>query len=458
MVSRKYWTIVISITTMNSKPGIILKKPDQWLGKMFKVKVDKGNVGKFIGKVFIDVITSDAKNAFKDCVDFAAAIGIAQEPGEIAWTLIYSALTQAMANLVEDNQDLFQLANQGNEINTDEIQFSQCLERLETEEITIYQDFFQRPQDFYIVTEIKTPFAEFLQTTFNFNPAQAQAISNRLPDEFLDALYTEAAKHSEKYSKLQTKFNNLFNLPAEQKAQQKLTWRRYSAWLQKQVTERMFFEPFGLKLVYVPLRAYYQEKIGDRDDDEFPSSYRSYQREDQNIKRIVVELEPELQTWLEQADKDDAIRVISGGPGSGKSSFAKMFAAKQAEKGEIPVLFIPLHLFDPEDDLVEAIGKFIDSMRDIPLPPNPLKKENFVDKLLIIFDGLDELAMQGKIAEEIAQKFISEVRRQVDLFNVVETRLLVVIGGREIVVQKNKSEFRKPRNVESCNKTLHLEL
>ncbi|WP_392530247.1 hypothetical protein [Nostoc sp. C117] len=95
-------------------------------------------------------------------------------------------------------------------------------------------------------------------------------------------------------------------------------------------------------------------------------------------------------------DRNDAIRVISGGLGSGKSSFTKIFAANQAEKGKIPVLFIPLHHFEPSDDLVEAVGKFVRD--DGFLRHNPLDKDKADSRLLIIFDGLDELAIQGKIA------------------------------------------------------------
>ncbi|AFZ27151.1 putative low-complexity protein [Cylindrospermum stagnale PCC 7417] len=438
---------------MNNRPGILLTKPVALINR--NIQVDGRSL--FIGmlKALANAATGNLGNVPENIIDIGAALGLTQEPGEIAWLLIFSALTQAMVNLVEDNKDLVQLANLGNKVKQDDLQIisenrlNQCLEKLEQGEITIYHDFFERPQDFAVIAEIKTPFAQWLQTEFNLKPAPAEAISNRLPYEFIDALYAESAKHPDKYAKLQTELDNLFSKPAEQKAKQELSWRRYSAWLQKQVEERMFDEAFGLRQVYVPLRAYYEEKIESQDDHYSDSSSRNHQREDNKVKRIVVKLEEELQTWLEQADKSDAIRIISGGPGSGKSSFAKIFAATQAEKvkGKIPVLFIQLDLFDPEADLVEAIGKFIESMRDIPLPPNPLKKENFVDRLLIIFDGLDELAKQGKIAEGVAQSFISEVRRQVDSFNAVQTRLLVLISGREIVVQKNQSEFRKSKQV-----------
>jgi hypothetical protein len=39
-------------------------------------------------------------------------------------------------------------------------------------------------------------------------------------------------------------------------------------------------------------------------------------------RRAVVMLEEELDAWLERADPSDAVRVLAGGPGAGKSSFA----------------------------------------------------------------------------------------------------------------------------------------
>ena len=435
---------------MNNRPGIILKKPVA-LGQR-EINVNWRDFGVGIIKVGANAVTGNIGNLPENIVDIGAAIGVAQEPGEIAWLLISSALTQAMVNVIGDNQDLLQEASQGKEVKEDKLReileqlFNQCLEKLETEEIPIYQDFFECPQNFAVVAEIKTPFAEWLQAEFNLNPAPAETISNRLPNEFLYAVYSEFDQHSDKYAKLQTALDNPFSKAVEKEAKKELSWRRYSAWLQKQVEERMFDEAFGLKQVYVPLRAFYEEKI-ESDDDDFGVSNRRYQSVEKNVKRYVVNLQDELQTWLDEADKTDAMRVISGGPGSGKSSFAKMLAATLAETGKIPVLFIPLHLFNPEADVVEAIGKFIESMRDMPLPANPLKRENEVDKLLIIFDGLDELAMQGEMAERVAQKFISEVRRLVDLSNQSKTHLLALIGGREIVVQRNESEFRKFKQI-----------
>jgi uncharacterized protein YjbI with pentapeptide repeats len=203
--------------------------------------------------------------------------------------------------------------------------------------------------------------------------------------------------------------------------------------LQKQVEEPLFLEAFSLKQVFVPLRAYYHRKIdepGKRGIDERLEG-------EKKTERIVVDLESELMSWLSQAKKDDAIRLISGGPGSGKSSLTKMFA----EERNIPTLFVPLHHFEPSDDLIEAVGRFV--KLDGFLNFNPLEAEYREERLLIIFDGLDELAMQGKVGEKTAVDFVREVQRKVDRINQQKAYVQVLIGGRELVVQANEVDFRK---------------
>ena len=65
-----------------------------------------------------------------------------------------------------------------------------------------------------------------------------------------------------------------------------------------------------------------------------------------------------------------------------------------------------MHHFEPSDDLIDAVAKFVRD--DGFLRHNPLDKDKAESRLLIIFDGLDELAMQGKIATEIAQRRASK--------------------------------------------------
>jgi ATPase family associated with various cellular activities (AAA) len=135
---------------------------------------------------------------------------------------------------------------------------------------------------------------------------------------------------------------------------------------------------------------------------------------------------------------------LSGGPGSGKSSFAKMYAAKAASQGH-RVLFIPLHQFNVAGSLPAAVGEFVRGSEILPI--NPLDPESAEGQLLILFDGLDELSQQGRLAAEVARDFVREVQKAVEIRNQQNRRLLVLITGREPVVQANASEMRERRRI-----------
>ncbi|KST69814.1 pentapeptide repeat-containing protein [Mastigocoleus testarum] len=425
---------------MTHEPGISIKKPDKFWNKSLKIE-DPRNLFSSVGKAALNGLLGNLDSAAENLVEASAELGIAKTPGEIAWLLIYNSLTTAMVALVKSNQDL-QIKIDNNELEVNELKIicDYHLDRfLKDNELRINQNFFTNPKDLPIIEIIKVPLRQWLEE-FGEDKAAAQSISDRLPTYFVYALREEWNKDSQKYACLTEQPDTPFIKASEQEN----AWRRYSAWLQRQVEEPMFFEAFGLKQIYVPLYAYYNCEVEENQQDD---KFEDRLHENKQYQRVVVDLESQLETWLNQADPHDAIRVISGGPGSGKSSFTKIFAAKQAEKEKVRVLFIPLHQFNPTDDLVDAIGKFIQSDIDNILPSNPLSKENAEPRLLIIFDGLDELAMQGKAVQEVAQQFVREIEKKVDRFNSNKTRLQALITGRELIVQANSNEFRKPEQI-----------
>ncbi len=199
----------------------------------------------------------------------------------------------------------------------------------------------------------------------------------------------------------------------------------------------MFAEAFGLRQVYIPLQAYFEQKVKSE-----AKEINVVDRKEQSVRQ-VVELEPTILEWLKRADKDDAIRVICGGPGCGKSSFGRMLAAHLAEDETVPVLFVPLHQLDPSGDLVTALGDFLRADLDNILPPNPLESGNAERQVLLVFDGLDELAMQGKVAAQAAQDFVREVQKKLLSFNRSDARVFALLSGRDLAIQATRSEFRR---------------
>jgi uncharacterized protein YjbI with pentapeptide repeats len=76
-------------------------------------------------------------------------------------------------------------------------------------------------------------------------------------------------------------------------------------------------------------------------------------------------------------------------------------------------------------------------------PPILLDKAHAEQRVLLIFDGLDELAMQGSVAAKVAQDFIREVQRKLLRFNQSEGRVFALISGRDLAIQAIATEFRK---------------
>ncbi|ROI09622.1 NACHT domain-containing protein [Microcystis aeruginosa FACHB-524] len=411
-----------------SAAGISVSKPQNIWKR--QVKVNLRSLFSTLGKAALNGAFLQWDDLAENGVEVLDDLGLSRTPGELAGLLISQSLMKAMKGLLKSNADL--LPQEVEKLPLKEL-YRQITDFLEEPELILDQDFFEHPERLPIVAPIQAAFLRWL-TTNNLisNSQEAKSLSNRLPAYFVLALQEQWKDKRDEYSllldEIDTPFNNAWK--------RERGWLHYRAWLQKQIDEPIFWETFSLKQIYVPLRGFYEEEIKATTDTD-------YHREP-SFKRIVIKLQEQLETWLEAAKSDDAIRLLTGGPGSGKSSFCKVFAAQQARL-EKQVLYIPLHRLSFSTDLVTAVQTFV--QHDGFLPENPLEPRDQDLKLLIIFDGLDELSMQGKIAQEVAQNFINEVREQVKSFNNNKTRLQVLISGRDVVVQSNKNNFKKPQQI-----------
>lgn len=390
-----------------------------------------------LGKAAINGATGQWSNLGGDAVDAASKMGLTLDPGQRAWLLIYRALGRAVSQLLESNQPLLAEEPRRNEVSKE---IEQALAALDDLELVIDASFFENPKQSPLLDAFRGPFAQWLGQYLE-SSEEARAIASRLPSYFVFALYEEWRDRSQDYAEIQAQLDTPFT-KAESRER---AWQAYRAWLQRQVELPMFTEAFGLKSVFVEPNAYYLKRKSNATD--FYGEDSKTVDSNSQVERCVVSLMVTLMEWVETAGRNDAIRMICGGPGCGKSSFTKVVAAKLADENpELPLLFIPLHQFDPKADLVEAVDQFIENDPDGILPPNPLAKEARGQKVLLIFDGLDELALQGKVGAEVAQQFVREVLKRLDRFNTGMTtspKLLALISGRELVVQANQTEFRR---------------
>lgn len=411
-------------------PKLKVKKPVPVLFK--PVKADFKDLFKALAKGVGHTATGKWVELGADAVEALAALGLTTEPGELAFLLIRRSLTAAVFDLVGDSaSQLSDTTAADAEALIDNLDLS-----IEAKDMSVDQKFLDRPGDLPIVESFKKLLSDWLKG-LGIEDSAADAIADRLPTYFVYALNQEWRRNSKSYDPLLKALNTPFTRAGDRE----WAWVQYSAMLERRIQEPVFDEPFSLSQIFVPLSAYYSKETPRTE-----MEVDSLRDQRQKRRQVVIDLQKELEDWVDGTGSQDTIRVISGGPGSGKSSFARVFASGVAQsQSKIKVLFVPLHLIDASKDLVEEVGRFV---RDEGvLGSNPLDPESHEPNLLVIFDGLDELASQGKAAADIARGFVREVEKTVERRNQQVIRLRVLLSGRELVVQENESEFRRPRQI-----------
>ena len=326
-----------------------------------------------------------AAQSAADALSFAGLEG--QTPGARAYLLIRRALTRALFDLAHSVSTRFDLGRDDFEPVADAVDLA-----FEETPLAVGRQFFDHPRQLPLIHTIRQPFTEFL-VSLGVSQIEAEQTARRLDSYFVLALHDEWQRRPEDYRAV---LDALEGSPFATADERERRWRQYAAWLEQQLDEPVFDEAFGLRQIYIPLRAYWEEKRKGRDGDFEP---REVPPRGGEVSRHVVAVEEELAAWVDAADRDDAARVISGGPGSGKSTLGRVFAATMARRTDLRVVLVPLHHFDPGADLVRALAEF--AQRD-PSLPDGLLTPGSNERLLVIFDGLDELALQGKRSHEVA--------------------------------------------------------
>lgn len=377
-----------------------------------------------LGKAVVKGSFGKVSDSFEHIIEAATAIGLQDKPEQIAWVLISKALMRDLHALLEDSQDLFTQVLADDDLAELAERVTYTLEALD---VTLDARFFENPKQLPWLDEFRSALVFWLQA-MGLTAQQADNFHLRFKDHFVLALHEEWGENPEFYQQVLSSIDTPFTAKTlEQRA-----WQQYTTWLTTLASERVFNESFTLKQVYIRLRSYHIEKNNKEGE---PPEYW-----------VVGGLHQTITGWVENFTADDPIRIVSGGPGSGKSSFAKVLAAELATAGQVPVLFIPLHHLHVSASLRDTLASFVEN--DAYLRANPLDIKDGQARLLLIFDGLDELSMQGQAAEVVAQGFVDEVIRALDQANSHRNiRWQALITGRDLAIQANASRFRKPQQV-----------
>ena len=215
-------------------------------------------------------------------------------------------------------------------------------------------------------------------------------------------------------------------------------WDDHAEYIRSLVAKPVLIEPFSLQEVYVEPLAYTIRE----EREPKPGEQRKQIRE-------VVDLMPTLMEWVEQAEDnvEFATLILSGDAGCGKSSFAQMFAKRlctPAEGGKkYCVLYVPLQHLPPT--MVPRVAlSHVANLHGYPADVlNPLGPTE--DKIVLILDGLDELAKQGESGERAAQTFAKGIGDAVKDCNNKGRQLRVLLCGRPIAAHDASLSFQDPR-------------
>ncbi len=284
-----------------------------------KLKVNKLSLLKGIANLIKDISTGQFASIPADFFDTISTAKLQDDPGMIGWKLISRSLADALISLVAETNPVFDKEH----IETGHLDDS-LNEFLEKKEYFINSDFFDNPKSFALIDDIKPILNPFL-ALFSFNGHEISNILDRLNKYFISSVVNEWRNNQKYYETLKDIINTPFGAAEKKEGE----WKTYSIFIEKEIHKSVFSESFSLAQIYIPLRAYYKVKKGKPHGD---SMVLGRKNDDENVKRIVVDLETHLLDWVNKEKKNDGIRIIRGGPGYGKSSFLKMFAAKLTEQ------------------------------------------------------------------------------------------------------------------------------
>jgi hypothetical protein len=221
--------------------------------------------------------------------------------------------------------------------------------------------------------------------------------------------------------------------PFDKAAGEEEQWRDYRAKLAADIRQPLrSIAPgeipcFALEQLYVPLRAVWRD------------AKKEHEPEGQGH---LTWLHGALSDWIDAADPADWIRVITGGPGSGKSSSCRMLAADLARQGR-KVLPVPLGRLEYHAEAVGALRQWtIDTLGHDPLSKAALRRG---EPLVLILDGLDELVKVGRVGEEVVKNFVTELSLRIANLNEDGLRVLLLLVGRPLAAEQAHRLAKKPQ-------------
>lgn len=290
--------------------------------------------------------------------------------------------------------------------------------------IFIPERYLRRPLALPIYRHLKEAFLNELKGSATRN--KIHELSFKIDSAYVRATFEVWTKRPEYYEPIAA----AVLAPSAAAAELSLSWNAYRAQLVHDFEVKPIFgqEERGISIaqLYVPLRGFWPKV-------EFEDAGTYYDPADRAAQANIAMIDDALLEWLNSDSPEDWIRLIGGGPGSGKSTTLKAFARRAADLSQWRPLLVPLQRIQVEKDLKEAINAFFTEQTDGPFTLPPLGRESVEDgaPLLLIFDGLDEIAAPGEAAKDVIGTFANKLSNLYSaLLGSGNRKIKMVVSGR----------------------------
>ena len=345
----------------------------------------------------------------------AGAIGIKRGEGALAWELLLTGIGEALTELANENPPTL--------INEADVKVIENRVRQEAIGLFIPVDFLDRPGDLSPVQLAKRTLLNWLAPPKGSSPQQDLLnLSRRFDAALVLGLYRTLRRDEVRYGPL-TALRKHATRPAWELLED---WNFYRAGLVAEFrTAPVFDESFALDQIYVPLNAWHWVEQA------------SVEKVEPKRLRNTVRLTDDILAWLRGERSNGRLRLVSGGPGSGKSSAVKALAAELSESGNhgdpIDTLLFPLQRFQWRSGIIESVAATLNTygaqMRHNPLDPEHLRDRHV--PLLLIFDGLDELTTNSEVSDVISANFLREL--SIALRTWEDRPIWAIVTGRDAI-------------------------
>ena len=381
-----------------------------------RVAADLRGLARHLGQAAIHgALLQDWPNVVTNLSKAAEAIQIKRSEGTLAWQLLLTGIGEALTELANEQPPT--LINQADiDIITERV-------GREAADLVIPVDFLDRPWNLGPVTLAKKTLLTWLASPAGTPPLQDLTNLSRRFDSALVLALRRIIRRDTAYYHPVLALRDDPTTPAWQLLED---WRLYRARLVAEFSAApVFDESFALDQIYVPLNAWHWVKHE-------PGTNMQPKR-----FREVIRLTDDMLAWLRGERGSSRLRLVSGGPGSGKTSAMMALAAElvQGRNNGRPtdVLLFPLQRFQWRTGIIESVAAtlnaYSDHMRHNPLDPKHLRHRD--TPLLLIFDGLDELSASTEISEAISATFLRELSSALGTWS--DRLVWAVVTGRDAI-------------------------